>query len=94
VRWEADCPELVELLNILNELKGMGGDEQWRGDWYPLTLIHEDNFTEYAKEMLEDCGTIPKDLPAWVYIDWDKTAHNIKQDYTPIEISGHTYWTR
>lgn len=91
---EADCPELVALVNILDELEGMGMDEKWRGDWYPSSLIHDAYFTAYTKELLEDCGTIPKDLPEWVYIDWDKTAHNVKQDYTPFEIAGQTYWTR
>lgn len=94
VKAWADLGEYVALLNILNELKGMGGDEKWRGDWYPLTLIHEDNFTDYAKELLEDCGDIPKNLPDYIFIDWDKTAHNVMQDYAPLEISGHTYWTR
>jgi len=89
-----DADEARELRALLNALKGMGGDEQWRGDWYPLTLIHDAYFTEYTQELLEDCGDIPKDLPDWIAIDWDKTAHNLKSDYTPIEISGRTYWTR
>jgi hypothetical protein len=92
-QWD-DLGEYVALGDTLNDLKCLVGDEQWRGDWYPLTLIHDNNFTEYAKEMLEDCGTIPTNLPDWIEIDWDKTAHNIQQDYTSIEISGHTYWTR
>ena len=86
--------ELQALTAILDDLKSNGGDEQWRGDWYPVTLISDSYFTEYAREMLEDCGTIPRDLPSWVEIDWDATAHNVRMDYTCTTIAGVTYWYR
>jgi len=86
--------EHCELAAILDTLKGNGGDEQWRGDWYPITLINDLYFTEYARELLEDCGTIPRDLPSWVKIDWEATADNIKTDYTCTDIAGVTYWYR
>lgn len=89
-----EAEELAALRAILDELKGNGGDEQWRGDWYPVTLIRDSYFTYYAREMLEDCGTIPRDLPSWVVIDWDATAGNVRMDYTPVEIDGSTYWYR
>jgi hypothetical protein len=89
-----DAEERTQLAAILDELKGNGGDEQWRGDWYPCTLIRDSYFTYYAREMLEDCGTIPRDLPSWVEIDWDATAGNVRMDYTPVEIDGATYWYR
>jgi len=79
---------------MLDDLKGNGGDEQWRGDWYPVTLIHDSHFTDYAREMLEDCGDIPRDIPHYIEIDWDATARNIRVDYTPTEIDGVTYWYR
>jgi len=80
--------------NILSDLKGNGGDEQWRGDWYSVTLIRESYFTRYARELLEDCGTIPRDLPKWVEIDWDATAKHMLIDYASTEIDGVTYWYR
>jgi hypothetical protein len=86
--------EHQDLTALLDDLKGNGGDEKWRGDWYPVTLIADCHFTEYAREMLEDCGTIPRDLPSWVEIDWDATARNVRADYTPVEIDGGTYWYR
>lgn len=89
-----DAAELVALVAILDKLKGRGGDEQWRGGWYPVTLIADSHFTDYAREMLEDCGTIPRDLPSWVEIDWNATARNIRVDYSSIEIDGVTYWYR
>ena len=64
-------------------------------DWsYGETLIRDDYFTDYAREMLEDCGTIPKDIPWYVAIDWEKTADNIKDDYTYVDFMGETYWIR
>lgn len=86
--------ELASLTAILDELKGYGGDEQWRGDWYPVTLICDSYFTDYAREMLHDCGDIPRDMPWFVEVDWDATARNIRVDYTPTEIDGVTYWYR
>ena len=82
------------LAAILAELAGYGGDEEWRGDWYPSTLIDDSHFTDYARELLEECGTIPRDLPSWVEIDWQATARNVCMDYTPVEIDGRTYWYR
>jgi hypothetical protein len=82
------------LSQILADIVGNGGDHQWRGDWYPGYLIRDSSFTDYAREMLEDCGTIPRDLPSWVEIDWEATARNVRIDYTPVEIDGATYWYR
>ena len=91
---DGEAEELAELRAILDELKGNGGDEQWRGDWYPVTLISERTFEDHVREMLEDCGTIPKDLPWFVAIDWETTAQHVQGDYTPVEIDGTTYWYR
>lgn len=86
--------ELATLRDILAELAGYGGDEQWRGDWYPVTLIQDKYFEDHVRELLDDCGLIPKDLPHYVAIDWETTAQNIQVDYTPVEIDGLTYWYR
>ena len=88
-----DC-ELVTLRAILAELEGNGGDEQWRGEWYPLTLIDYTCFTAYVQEMLEDCGTIPKEMPHWVHIDWDATAREVMMDYSTVTIEGRDYLYR
>jgi hypothetical protein len=34
----ADAEERCQLAAILDELKGNGGDEKWRGDWYPRLI--------------------------------------------------------
>lgn len=86
--------ELAALSAILAELVGYGGDEQWRGDWYPVTLIDDAYFVDYAQDMLADCGVIPRDLPHYIEIDWRGTARNIQTDYSSVEINGRTYWYR
>lgn len=84
--------EAQALRDTLEELRGNGGDHQWRGDWYPAQLIHEDAFEEYMDEMLEDCGEIPKNLPCYLKIEVDYAA--LQQDYTTIEIDGEAYLYR
>lgn len=86
--------ELSTLETLLADLKGNGGDHRWQGDWYPVTLIRDSYFTDYTMEMLEDCGYLPKDLPGWIAIDWDRTADAVRMDYTSVELDGITYWTR
>jgi len=92
-KW-AQCDEYAALLDLLDDLKGCGGDEKWRGDWYPTTLIHSRYFSEYVYQLLIDCGTIPTDLPSWVEIDWDATADNLKADFNTIDIGAELYWFR
>ena len=58
------------------------------------TLIPEYEFTDYCRELLEDCGDIPKNLPGYVVIDWDATADNIRMDYSTVEFQGETYLYR
>ena len=44
---DEDAQELDTLAAILDDLKGYGGDEQLRGDWYPVTLINERYWVDY-----------------------------------------------
>lgn len=92
-----DCQaeELKELGSLLDDLKGYGGDEQWRGDWYPVTLIRDSYFQAYAEELAEDCGMINSDA-TWPNncIDWERAARELRQDYSSVEFDGVTYWYR
>ena len=58
------------------------------------TLIPESEFTDYCMELLDDIGTLPKDLPSYVVIDWDATADNIRADYLTVDFQGETYLYR
>jgi hypothetical protein len=93
-KWN-NCDEFSALTDILEELAGNGGDEQWRGDWYPITLIRDDYFTTYAQELADDIGAVPANVQ-WpmTCIDWDMAARDLKMDYTSVEINGSTYWYR
>ena len=57
-------------------------------------LVNDSYFAEYARDLVEDCGDIPRDLPHYIVIDWDATADNIRQDYTAFEFNGRTFWGR
>lgn len=90
-----DRAELKRLTDLLSECEDNGGDEQWRGDWYPVTLIRETYFKDYAQELAEDVGAIdPKASWPLSYIDWDAAAEALQMDYTAVEFDGVTYWTR
>jgi hypothetical protein len=93
-RDEDDEAEFVQLTALLSELKGNGGDEQWLGDWYPITLIHESYWVDYCEEMLKDIGELPQDIPWYIEIDWEKTAGHIKVDYSECDFDGQTFYYR
>jgi hypothetical protein len=88
-------PELSALRDFLDQMRGYGGDHQWEGDWYPVTLVRESYFTDYAQELAEDIGAISRDAQ-WplACIDWDKAADELKMDYTGAEFDGVTYYFR
>lgn len=99
--------ELAELEALLSDLNGMGGDEQWRGDWYPLTLIAESYFENYARELAIDCAGSREESELlagngrgehWPFtcmtIDWERAARDLKTDYSSVDFNGKTYWTR
>ena len=92
--WEHSA-EYSQLTDILEDLQGNGGDEQWRGDWYPVTLVSENYFSKYAQELAEECGMIDH-RATWPTrcIDWEQAAEELKTDYTSTQIDGSTYFYR
>jgi hypothetical protein len=86
--------ELEHLQGLLDDLRGNGGDERWRGDWYPVTLIRDSHFVEAMQELVSDIGDLPRDIPSYLEIDWDATARNLRVDYSSVEFDGVTYWYR
>lgn len=84
---------------ILEPLRGEGGNEEFEGAWYPLIFNHENYFEEYIQDLLTDCGFISKDLPPVIEnnIDWEGIAEDSKVDYFEIELMDengklHTYY--
>ena len=90
---DGEKEELETLTELLDQLKGTGGDEEWRGDWYPLTMINDDYFTDAMKELCDDIGDT-SNIPSYIVIDWEKTAENLQVDYTSVDYNGTTYWVR
>ena len=86
---DAEKEELEHLLDLQEQV------EHCCADWqYGVTLIREECFVEYCQEEVEDCGYIPRDLPWWIAVDWDKTARNMRADCTTVEVDGYTYLFR
>ena len=81
--------QLVELKELQSEC------EEISPDWeYGVTLIEYTYFTEYIKELVEDCYMGHGQMPDFVAIDWERTAETCKIDYTEVECFGSTYYIR
>ena len=87
--------ELATLIALLDDLRGNGGDEQYQGDWYPITLIADSYFADYAQELAEECGDLDREM-RWPFtcIDWEKAARELQMDYTTTDFDGETFWYR
>ena len=87
--------ELATLNSFVAQAKGNSGDEQWRGDWYPIAFIRDSYFQEYAEELADDIGATNKNA-RWPlnHIDWENAAEELKGDYVSYEFEGETYWAR
>lgn len=85
-----------DLQSELAALKSLAEEaSSYAADWeYGETLIRDSYFTGYARELCEDIGDIPKNLPHYIEIDWEATARNIRMDYTSVDFAGVTYWIR
>lgn len=82
----AATKEYDDLMTLQEECEGID-------DWeYGVGLIHEDYFEQYMDEMLEDCGSLPKNIPCYLSITVDYDA--LKMDYTEVDFAGAIYYIR
>lgn len=90
---DGEPDERIMLEGILSELAGYGGDETFDGDWYPVQLIAESYFQEYAQNLAEECEMVDTSA-RWPMncIDWEQAARELQMDYSSIEIRGVNYW--
>lgn len=88
--WKEDWQEELNQITCIDEVENEIGSEFS----YGVTLIPEYDFTDYAVDLLVDCGYISDDFPSWIEIDWEATAENVKQDYSELEYKGKTYLYR
>jgi hypothetical protein len=79
---------------LLEQLKAFAEEGESCPDWsYGETLIHENYFETYARELAEDIGAISNE-DHWPNrcIDWEQAADELKMDYTSIEFGDETYY--
>lgn len=88
--WGEDWLDEIDQIFCIDEIEDEIGSEFDFG----VTLIPEDDFTDYVIDLLEEIGYISKDFPSWIEIDWEATAENVKQDYSEIEYEGRNYLFR
>lgn len=82
--------ELAILEDFWAEILGATPDA-----YHGATLIHEDYFETFARDLAEDIGALDRS-ESWPYmhIDWKAAAGHLAMDYTPVEFDGITYYTR
>lgn len=90
-----EAEEFKRLEGLLDNLRGNGGDHQWKGAWYPAALIHESYFEDYARQYAEDVGAIERE-DAWPcnHIDWGAASADLRQDYSDVDFDGEEYLYR
>lgn len=79
--WDDANRELLE--DIEKECGGIDKNE---------TCIRGDLIDDYLDEFVNDCYTLPKDLPNFITLSIDYDA--LKQDYETFELGGNTYYVR
>ena len=84
--------EMAELV----ALKGLADDATCDAWGYGKVLVNKNYFTEYCKELCEDIGDVPGELPWYIEsnIDWDGVADAIEMDYTKVDFDGEIYLIR
>jgi hypothetical protein len=85
---EDEESELAELETLENEISEFRHGE---------TMIPEDAFEDYARELAEDLGYMDsKTASSWPFtcINWSEAADELRQDYSEAEYQGQTYLAR
>lgn len=88
---DEDREELKTLLALREEAEGYAPD--WK---YGTTLIRDSYFTEYARDLASEIGSVDFAAMAWPLgcIDWERAARELQHDYTSVEFGDVTYWVR
>lgn len=83
--------ELAMLQDLAFELNWM-----WDSEDDGRTLIFEDYFDQFARQECYDLGDVKEGGIVDSYVDWDKVAAAIQQDYKAVRVGPDslTYWVR
>ena len=84
---DAWADELQEIRNI-DEIESDIGSREFQ---YGITLIPVDDFEEYVQDYVRELYNM-SDIPSWIEIDWDATAHNLSSDFSSVEYDGDSYY--
>ena len=84
--WEGDNLEELEALQALKDEVPEWDDGN--------TLVPGEDWIDYVQELLIDTGDLPRNIPWYIEIDWDRTAENIALDYGTVYYLGTTYYYR
>src|SRR6478736_5233440 len=65
----ADLGRVNDIVKLFDEISGYAGDRPEDG----IQLIADDYFTSAMRELVQDCGYLPSELPGFIEynIDWD-----------------------
>jgi hypothetical protein len=96
-QYELDSDEAAEL----KILEALAAECEGYGDWVRgTTLINEDGFTEYIKELIDSSYDMPSELCSgeWPYrhltMDYEAAAEEAKYDYTEVDFDGQVFLIR
>lgn len=85
-----------EYLEELTALQALAEEASGSPDWiHGETLIREDEFVNYARELAEDIRAINGKM-YWPlnHIDWESAADELKSDYMTVDFDGVEYLIR
>ena len=86
IEEQGQYDEYLDLKSFIGEISGYVDRDE--------TLIHEDEFEDYAKSLAQDC--CQADWTQWPFncLDWERAASDLKYDYSEAELNGTTYYFR
>lgn len=88
--WVADNQDEFD---ALNNLRDEFDHRSWRDG---VTLIPDDDFEDYARDLAEDLHGDAIRSASWPFdcIDWEQAADALRMDYSSVEYEGTTYLYR
>ena len=80
----------LETIEQIDALENIIGESEFN---FGTTLISDDEFRDYTEEFATDIGALGTKSD-WIFIDWDKTADDLKMDFSSVDYKGVEYLYR